>query len=407
MFNTKQTPGDTSWFVKDRFGLFIHWGLYALPARHEWIKTYEKIPDDVYDSKYFRHFDPDLYDPDLWAQATADAGMKYFIITTKHHEGFCLWDSQLTEYKASNTPAGRDLLRPVVDAFRKRNFRTGLYHSLVDWHHPDYIVDRCNHPRRDQLPAQDGRADGMMDQTSGDIHEDMHESIKLVPRGEDPNKGRDQSRYIQYLHGQVRELLTGFGDIDILWFDFSFVRDHDHPRDDFRYNKGREAWNSEALYKMIRELAPNVILNDRLDLPPGHSDVTTPEQIQPRQWVHVDGTPVVWEACQTFSGSWGYYRDEHHWRDTDELIRTLIDCVSKGGNMLLNVGPTGRGEFDERAMDRLNGIGKWMHHHSRSIYGCTRAPEDITTPDDCRLTYNPDTNRLYVHLFAWPYKPLL
>lgn len=397
MQDIPRTSGDTSWFVNDRFGLFIHWGLYALPARHEWIKSRELIPDDVYDSRYFGHFDPDLYDPDLWAQAAANAGMKYFVVTTKHHEGFCLWDSKLTEYKAPNTPAGRDLLQPMVSAFRRQNFRTGLYHSLIDWHHPDYIIDCMNHPRRTELPDIQRDTQGLIGPDAG----------KAAIPGQDPNRHRNHQKYIEYLHGQVRELLTGYGHIDIMWFDFSFVRNPEQPRDDLRYNKGREAWGSEQLYETIRQLAPHVILNDRLDLPGGHGDVVTPEQYQPRGQVCVDGQPVVWEACQTFSGSWGYHRDEHTWRDTDELIRTLIDCVSKGGNLLLNVGPTGRGEFDERALDRLAGIGRWMRRHSRSIYGCTAAPEDMIAPPDTRLTYNPHTNRLYVHLFAYPYKHLV
>lgn len=382
MLETLKTPGDTSWFVHDRFGLFIHWGLYSLPARHEWVKSNERITDEEYDSKYFKHFDPDLYDPGVWADTAAAAGMKYFVITTKHHEGFCLWDSKLTDYKATNTPAGRDLLRPMVDAFRQRGLRTGFYHSLIDWRHPHYIVDTCNHPRRG----------------------DGEEAIAKL------NRGRDQSKYAEYLRGQVRELLTQFGRVDALWFDFSFV--NPEHRDDFVKGKGREAWESEKLYAMIRELAPHVILTDRLDLdmPLSGGDMKTPEQTQPRAWVHVevDGkrVPVVWEACQTFSGSWGYHRDEQSWRSTEQLIQTLIDCVSKGGNLLLNVGPTGRGEFDARAIDRLTGIGQWMKRHSRSIYGCTQAPAEFQTPQDARLTYHPQKKRLYVHLFAWPYKHL-
>jgi alpha-L-fucosidase len=212
------------------------------------------------------------------------------------------------------------------------------------------------------------------------------------------NKGRDQAKYAQYLHGQVRELLTQFGKIDILWFDFSY------PKPDGS-GKGAKDWQSEKLYKLVRKLAPHIILDDRLDLPKGW-DIKTPEQFQPREWVTVMGQRVVWEACQTFSGSWGYHRDEQSWRSTDELIRTLIDCVSKGGNLLLNVGPTARGEFDYRAMDRLQSIGEWMKRHSRSIYGCTQAPEKFPTPQDCRLTYNPDTKRMYVHVLAWPYQHL-
>ena len=359
---TKPTPGDTGWFTHDRFGMFIHWGLYALPARHEWVKQVEEIPDEIYE-QYFRHFDPDLYDPELWAAAAENAGMKYFVITTKHHEGFCLWDSKLTDYKATNTPCGRDLLHPMVEAFRGHNLRTGFYHSLIDWHHPQFVVDKYhsmrNHPDRAKW-----------------------------------NESRDQQQYAEYLHGQVRELLTEFGKIDILWFDFSY------PGED---GKGREDWQSEKLLKMVRELQPHVILDDRLDLPEGW-DVKTPEQVQPREWLRIDGQPVVWEACQTFSGSWGYHRDEESWKSLDQLIQMLVDTVSKGGNLLLNVGPTGRGEFDVRALDRLNGMGEWMKRHNRSIYGCTQAPEGFVAPQDCRFTFNPTTNRLYVHVFAWPFQ---
>jgi len=362
-----QMHGDTSWFVRDRFGLFIHWGLYALPARHEWIKHLEEMPEEMYE-QYFKHFDPDLYDPELWAQAASGAGMKYFVITTKHHEGFCLWDTQLTDYKAPNTAAGRDLLRPMVEAFRRQNMRVGFYHSLIDWHHPQYIVDPHLGPRRN------------------------------APNRDELNAGRDQARYAEYLHGQVRELLTSYGQLDILWFDFSY------PKPDGS-GKGRADWKSEELLALVRELQPQVILDDRLDLDYGW-DIKTPEQFQPREWVTVNGQPVVWEACQTFSGSWGYHRDEASWKSLDQLVQMLIDTVSKGGNLLLNVGPTGRGEFDARALDRLAGMGEWMKRHSRAIYGCTQAPAGFTAPQDCRLTYNPQTNRMYVHIFAWPFVEL-
>jgi alpha-L-fucosidase len=368
MSDTPAFPhGDTTWFTHDRFGLFIHWGLYALPARHEWVKHNEEIPDEVYD-RYFRRFDPDLYDPALWAEAAAGAGMKYFVITTKHHEGFCLWDSKLTDYKATMTPAGRDLLRPMVDAFRACDLRVGFYHSLIDWHHPHYFIDPHIGPLRN-----------------------LKERAKL-------NEGRDQRRYAGYLHGQVRELLTEFGQVDILWCDFSY------PRPDGS-GKGRDDWGSEELVRLIRELQPQIILNDRLDLPNAW-DVKTPEQFQPREWVRVGGQPVVWEACQTFSGSWGYHRDESSWKSVEQLLLMLIDGVSKGGNLLLNVGPTGRGEFDERALDRLRGMGEWMRRHSRSIYGCTQAPAEFAVPQDCRLTYNPEMRRLYVHVLAWPFVEL-
>ncbi|MDD2706751.1 MAG: alpha-L-fucosidase [Verrucomicrobiae bacterium] len=364
----KNIHGDTGWFVHDRFGMFIHWGLYSLGARHEWLMNNERIPAQEYERRYFKRFDPDLYNPDLWAKSAADAGMKYFVVTTKHHEGFCLWDSKLTDYKAPNTPAERDLLRPMVDAFRQQNLRVGLYHSLIDWHHPHFIQDphigpNRNHPDRQKL-----------------------------------NKGRNQMKYAAYLHGQVKELLTHYGRVDIMWFDFSY------PKPDGS-GKGHKDWRSAELIDTIRRLQPHIILDDRLDLPYGW-DMKTPEQAQPRAWITVNGKKVVWEACQTFSGSWGYHRDESTWRTTDELIRTLINCVSKGGNLLLNVGPTGRGEFDARALDRLNGMGQWMKRHNRSIYGCTQAPAEFKKPENCLLTYHPGKKRLYVHILAWPYKHL-
>jgi alpha-L-fucosidase len=368
MLEVLKTPGDTSWFTRDRFGMFIHWGLYSMPARHEWVRHNEKIPTEVYDSKYFTRFDPDLYDPNLWAKAAADAGMKYFVITTKHHEGFCLWDSKFTDYKAPNTPAKRDLIRPMVDAFRKHGLRTGFYYSLIDWHHPDFIVDQHIGPYRED------------------------------PNREKLNQGRVMSRYAQYMRDQVRELLTNYGPVDVMWFDFSY------PKPDGS-GKGRNDWESEKLYKLVRELAPNVILDDRLDMEGGW-DIKTPEQYSPRGWVKYKGTPVVWEACQTFSGSWGYHRDETTWKSVPQLIEMLIDTVSKGGNLLLNVGPTARGEFDYRALESLQGMGTWMQKHSRSIYGCTAAPDGIATPQDCRLTYNPEKKRLYVHVFTWPFKYL-
>jgi alpha-L-fucosidase len=365
MLRPEPTPGDTKWFVHDRFGMFIHWGLYALGARHEWLKNHERITTEAYE-KYFKHFDPDLYDPNIWAAAAADAGMKYSVITTKHHEGFCLWDSKLTDYKATNTLAKRDLLKPWVEAYRAHGLKIGFYHSLLDWHHPDYTTDEC-HPMRDNADF------AALD------------------------KERKLARYAEYLHGQSRELLTQFGKVDILWYDFSVGASKRYP------GKGKDEWQSEKLIKLVRELQPNIVLNDRLQI---DQDIKTPEQFQPREWVKVNGKPVVWEACQTFSGSWGYHRDEESWKTVEMLVKMLIDSVSKGGNLLLNVGPTARGEFDERALERLKGMGEWMRRHNRAIYGCTQAPEEFACPRDCRFTYNPDTNRLYLHVLSWPFKSL-
>jgi len=358
----EKTPGKTDWFVHDRFGMFIHWGLYALPARHEWVKSREMIPDEKYDV-YFRHFNPDLYDPTVWAKAAKNAGMKYFVVTTKHHEGFCLWDSDLTDYKATNTPYGKDLLKPMVEAFRAEGLKVGFYHSLIDWHHPEFPVD-CMHPMRND--------------------KEFRESAQ----------GRDITKYAEYLHGQTRELRPRFGKIDIMWFDFSYPTQPDG-------GKGRNDWQSEKLYELVRKLMPDVVLDDRLDLEKGY-DIKTPEQWQPQEWVKVDGKPVVWEACQTLNGSWGYDRDNLDWKSPALLLWMLVDSVSKGGNLLLNVGPTGRGEFDERALATLQAIGKWTRVNGRSIYGCTAS--DYTPPPDCRYTQN--GNRLYLHVMAWPLRHL-
>ncbi len=355
------SPAALDWFIHDRFGMFIHWGLYSLPARHEWVRNFEKISDEDY-RKYFDHFDPDLYDPRVWAQEAKNAGMKYAVITTKHHEGFALWDSALTDYRAPYTPAKRDLLRPFVDAFRAEDFKIGFYHSLIDWHHPDFPIDGL-HPMRDNVAFREREAN------------------------------RDVRKYTEYLHGQTRELLTQFGKIDIIWFDFSYSnRDWGWSR-----GKGKADWDSEKLLKMVRELQPGIIVNDRLEI---GGDVRTPEQYQPRGWAEVDGKRVVWEACQTLNGSWGYHRDNMDWKPVVMLLRMLVDSVSKGGNLLLNVGPNARGEFEPRALETLRGIGQWMRLHGRSIYGCTAS--EFTPPPDCRFTQN--GKRLYLHVFAWPFR---
>jgi alpha-L-fucosidase len=358
-----QREARMKWWTQARFGMFIHWGLYALPARHEWVKNQEQITDEEY-QKYFDHFNPDLFNPKEWARAAKQAGVKYFVITTKHHEGFCLWDSKYTDYKATKTPYGKDLIKAMVKAFREEGLRVGFYHSLLDWHHPEYPVDKFHPMFNNQAFRKKAK--------NGDI-----------------------KKYAQYLHNQVRELLTEYGPIDCLFMDFSFPGEN---------GKGRADWQSEKLLKMIRKLQPNIIINDRLDLldVPGGWDYRTPEQFMPREWVTMNGKRVPWETCQTFSGSWGYYRDEATWKSVRQLVVMLIETVSKGGNLLLNVGPTARGTFDYRATERLEGIGEWMKYNSRSIYGCTAAPDEFKTPQNCLLTYNPETKRLYVHVLEWP-----
>ena len=196
----KKTDGDTNWFVHDRLGMFIHFGLYSLAARHEWFKTVEMIPDEEYD-QYFRHFEPDLFDAREWAQKAKAAGMKYAVLTTKHHEGFCLFDSQYTDFKSTNTPAKRDIVKEYVEAFREAGLKIGLSYSLIDWHHPDYQID-------------------------------IFHSQRCNPNGEELNKKRDMTRYRDYVHNQVRELMTNYGKIDIFWFDFTYP-DMDSIRNEY------------------------------------------------------------------------------------------------------------------------------------------------------------------------------
>jgi alpha-L-fucosidase len=367
---TRKTPGDTEWFVKSRFGMFIHWGLYALPARHEWVKSTECVSEDAY-QRYFAYFDPDLYDAREWARQARAAGMKYAVMTSKHHEGFCMFDSAYTDYKCTNTPAGRDLLREFVDAFRAEGLRVGFYYSLIDWHHRDFPIDRI-HPRRRDSAAQE------------------------------LNEGRDVRKYALYMREQVRELLTNYGKIDILWFDFSYPDAGGVDFKDWMKGKGRDDWESETLIGLARELQPGIIIDNRADI---EQDLWTPEQYQPIEWLrHKEtGEPVVWEVCQTLSGSWGYHRDESTWKSPEMLIRMLINTVALGGNLLMNAGPTARGYLDDRAESALSVYADWMKYNSRSIYDCTMAEPEFKAPADCRFTQSNDGKRLYLHLLAYPF----
>ncbi|SKD09179.1 alpha-L-fucosidase [Chitinophaga ginsengisegetis] len=353
-----------AWWTHDRFGMFIHWGLYALPARHEWVKHNERLTNEQYQT-YFDLFNPNQFDPKSWAKQAKAAGMKYAVLTTKHHEGFCLFDSRYTDYKATNTKAHRDLVREFVNAFRAEGIKVGFYYSLIDWHHPDFTIDGM-HPQRVENGA---------DSTYARL-----------------NKGRDMNKYRQYLRNQISELLTQYGKIDILWLDFSYPG---------KNGKGKDDWDAVNLLKMIRKLQPGIIVDNRLNLEEYEdgADFLTPEQVKVEELAQYRGK--TWETCQTFSGSWGYYRDENSWKSTHQLLELLIGSVSKGGNLILNVGPTARGLFDYRAQSALGNIGDWMKGNSESIYGCTYAPESFEVPKNTMLTYNPTTQRLYVHLLEY------
>lgn len=360
------------WFQNDRFGMFIHWGLYSIPARGEWLRSSEQMSIEDYQT-YFDEFDPVDYNPREWAKAAKKAGMKYAVLTAKHHDGFCLFDSKLTDYKSTNTKAGRDLVQEFLEAFREEGLKVGLYFSLIDWHHEDYPAygDRI-HPMRG------------------------NESFKRDPK--------DFDRYLDYMHGQVRELLTGYGKLDIMWFDFSY--------DTMR----GEVWRATELMKMIRELQPHILIDNRLE-GSGESggsiytsdpsiysgDFASPEQIIPPHGV-VDetGAPIPWEACITLNNNWGYAAADRNYKSSTTIIRKLVECVSKNGNMLLNVGPDAKGVIPKESLDVLEEIGDWMSKNSDSIYGCAAA--DYPKPNWGRYTQK--GSKLYAHVFEESIGPI-
>ncbi len=354
----------TKWFMEARFGMFIHWGLYAIPARGEWVRSVEKLSKEQY-QPFFDEFNPTRYDPKAWAKAAKEAGMKYAVMTAKHHDGFCLFDSKLTQYKATNTKAGRDLIKEYIEAFRSEGLKVGLYYSLIDWHHEDYphYGDRI-HPMRD------------------------NEAFR---------KRHHFENYLEYMHGQVRELCTNYGKIDILWFDFSYG------------DMSGEKWRATELVNMVRSLQPDVIIDNRLEAsgestgsirsrtPSAYAgDFASPEQIIPPEGiVDEDGNPIPWEACVTLNNNWGYCAADKNYKSPKLLIRKLVECVSKNGNLLLNVGPNALGEIPEESLQILAEIGKWMKKNGSSIYGCGKA----SLPKPEWGYYTQKGNRLYAHIF--------
>ena len=370
-YKTRKTFGDTKWFTHDRFGMFIHWGLYSMPARHEWIKSYEMISDTHYDL-YKKYFNPDMYDPKQWAKSAKDAGMKYVVFTAKHHEGFCMFDSKYTDYKCTNTSYKKDILKECIDAFREEGIHIGIYYSLIDWHHKDFTID-YNHPDR------------------------------MNPNANEINKTRNMKNYAKYMRDQVTELMTNYGKIDILWFDYSY---DDAPPDATPWFKGKnkDDWEAEKLIETARSINPDVIIDNRTGI---DQDIWTPEQRQVSEWQRdKDGNLVTWEACHTFSGSWGYHRDEATWKSPEVLINMLVNTVSCGGNFIMNVGPTSRGYLDKRTTDGLKVYSDWMKYNGRSIYGCTMAEPEFIAPKGCVLTQSEDGKRLYIHLQEYPFADL-
>lgn len=346
------------WFINDRYGMFIHWGIYAIPARGEWVRSKEQMPESEY-MRYFNEFDASEYNPKEWARLAKESGMKYAVFTTKHHDGFCMFDSKYTDFKSTNTPAGRDLVREFVDAFRAEGLKIGLYYSLNDWHHPEYPAkgDRIHPSRNDE-----------------EYHKKPH----------------DFRKYLEYYQNQVRELLTNYGKIDIIWFDGVY--------DDMV----GEAWDCKTTEKLCYELQPDILINDRLTLDvletdPEESigDYYTPELIIPTSpVVDVNGNENPWEICLSLNGLWCYDQSEKNYMDAKYAIRILVECVSKGGNILMNMGPDIYGRIPKPFESRIREVGEWLRYNGKSIYGCGKA--DFPKPEWGWLTQN--GKKLYAHV---------
>lgn len=319
-------------FLEARFGVSFHWGLYSLLGRGEWVRSIERLSVEDYD-QYFRAFTAEAYDPVAWISAVKEAGARYVVLTAKHHDGFCLWDTETTDYHAVRSPAGRDLIRPFIEAARAAGLRVGLYYSLVDWHHVDYphFGDR-QHPMRFE-PGWEGR-------------------------------GHDWDRYVSVMHSQIKELLTQFGELDQLVFDFSYWDFHG------------EAWGASEIVEMVRRHQPGLVFNDRLggDIKgtplPWVGDYDSPELNIPRYPpVNSLGERVPFEVWCPLNNSWGYDSRDEEYKSAKDVVSALVNSVSKGGNLLLNISPRGDGSIDARSRAVLSDVGEWLCVNGESIFG--------------------------------------
>jgi alpha-L-fucosidase len=354
------------WWRDARFGIFIHWGLYAIPAgtwgnntdHGEWIRTTAQIPLEKYED-FVGQFHPSHFDPALWVRAAKAAGMKYIVITTKHHDGFCLFDSKQTDFDIMSTPFRRDIMKSLADECRRQGMKMCWYYSIMDWHHPDYL------PRRDWETARS-------------------------------TEGADTARYLHYMREQLKELITNYGDIGVLWFD----------------GEWEKTWTQKLgheLYEYVRQLQPSIIINNRVgagrsgmegfsESAEAAGDFGTPEQQIP-----ATGLPGVdWETCMTMNDHWGYNSHDNNWKSAKELVQMLADIASKGGNFLLNIGPTADGEFPRPSIERLQAIGRWMSANSEAIYGTQASPFKSLPWGRCTQKSVDSGTRLYLHVFEYP-----
>ncbi len=320
------------WWHEAKFGMFIHWGLYSVLGRHEWAMEIEGTPVAEYELLADK-FKPKPGFAETWAKLAKQAGMKYMVLTSKHHDGYCLFDTEFTDYCAPKQAAGRDLCAEYVEAARAEGLGVGFYHSLMDWHHPDGA--RC-----------------MEDEAA-------------------------RKRYVTYLHGQIRELCTNYGKLDILWYDVSWPL-------------SAEGWESKKMNRMVYKLQPDIIINNRNKLP---GDFSTPEQ-------HITADPEgrAWESCMTMNESWGYHAADDAWKTPKQVVRNLVTCARDGGNYLLNIGPRADGSVPAPSVRVLESVGDWMGRYGHTIHGAERCSVNRSR----FANFSRKGKTLYVHVYAWP-----
>ena len=320
------------WWHDAKFGMFIHFGLYSLLGRHEWAMENEAIPVKEYE-KLAKQFNPKPNCSRDWARLAKQAGQKYMVMTTKHHEGFCHFNSKLTDYCAPKQAAGRDLVKEFVENVRAEGLTPGFYYSLMDWHHPDGA--RC---------ATDEAA---------------------------------RRRFVDYIHGQIHELMTNYGKIGVLWYDVPWPLE-------------AKGWESEKMNRMVFDLQPQIIVNNRNKL---QGDFSTPEQR-----IQAETGGRAWESCMTMNDSWGYQTTDDDWKTPKTIVRNLITCARDGGNYLLNIGPKGDGSIPEQSVQIMQAVGKWMEGNGQSIY----KGEPCSVKRSAFANFTRTGNMLYIHAYFWP-----
>lgn len=341
-----------AWWRDARFGMFIHWGIYAVPAHGEWYMTTGHVPLARYE-QYAKEFDPTNFDAAAWVKTAKDAGMKYLVITSKHHDGFCMFKTAATDYNVvDDTPWHHDPLKDLAEQCRKQGVRFCVYYSIMDWHSPD------------QAPAKDDPA---------------HPTYN--PTQMRPGKKTD---YVRYMKTQLHELITQYHP-GVIWFD------GDWP-DWWTVADGNE------LYDWLRQQDPELIVNNRVSKRgKGEGDYGTPEQHIPATGLNED-----WETCMTINDNWGYSAGDHNFKSAKTLLRNLVDIVSKGGNYLLNVGPTAQGVIPAPEVERLATMGRWLQINGAAIYGTTASPFKSLPWGRCTKKTGANETTLYLEIFDWP-----